>query len=299
MRKTAPPFVPPLFQYLTIHSLLSMRTLRSANLSFCHAWKCLRSWREYEKRRRGTTRQKRILRVGSSGQLLIERLAQYCVSIAPYTCYFFHNCDSSILFDSTVALQLRIPIMGSHFISTVVSGLFLLSTTLLVEARRGLNPDELHLLTRGTDYTFHSICADFKNPDLFFDEWVHFSSPQAHIFNPQIAFLDLPIHFPKTKAQCGTSVSLTCQSRNSHVPSKPSQMILTCTCGAQALAPRSLIHIHSPSTLVSASGLLGAPKVFGSCHMGRMSSMGLAGRSEDWRREGEAARWIARSSRGS
>ena len=64
--------------------------------------------------------------------------------------------------------------MGPNLISTVVLSLVLLSSTLLVEARRGLNPDEIHLLTRGTDYTFHSICADFKNPDLFFDEWVLF-----------------------------------------------------------------------------------------------------------------------------
>ena len=55
----------------------------------------------------------------------------------------------------------------------IVLTLILLFTTSGVDARRGLNPDELHLLTRGTDYTFHSICADFKNPDLFFDEWVH------------------------------------------------------------------------------------------------------------------------------
>ena len=42
----------------------------------------------------------------------------------------------------------------------------------IVYARRGLDPDDIHLITRGTDYTFHSICADYKNPDLFFDEWV-------------------------------------------------------------------------------------------------------------------------------
>ena len=41
-----------------------------------------------------------------------------------------------------------------------------------VYALPALDPEDIHLITRGTDYTFHSICADYKNPDLFFDEWV-------------------------------------------------------------------------------------------------------------------------------
>ena len=45
-------------------------------------------------------------------------------------------------------------------------------------ARRGLSPSSLGLLTRGTDYTFHSICADFHNPDIYFDEMV-FSAPST------------------------------------------------------------------------------------------------------------------------
>lgn len=43
-------------------------------------------------------------------------------------------------------------------------------------ARRGLSPSSLPLLTRGTDYTFHSICADFHNPDIYFDEMVILAS---------------------------------------------------------------------------------------------------------------------------
>ena len=35
-----------------------------------------------------------------------------------------------------------------------------------------LDPQELGLLTMVTNYTFHSICNDFNNPDLFFDEAV-------------------------------------------------------------------------------------------------------------------------------
>ena len=48
-----------------------------------------------------------------------------------------------------------------------------LSTTLLpsiVIAR--LDPQELGLLTMITNYTFHSICNDFSNPDIYFDEAV-------------------------------------------------------------------------------------------------------------------------------
>lgn len=64
--------------------------------------------------------------------------------------------------------------MKSPFPPTAITSLALITITFTAttDARRGLNADELHLLTRGTDYTFHSICADFKNPDLFFDEWV-------------------------------------------------------------------------------------------------------------------------------
>ncbi len=35
-----------------------------------------------------------------------------------------------------------------------------------------LDPQELSLLTMVTNYTFHSICNDFHNPDLYFDESV-------------------------------------------------------------------------------------------------------------------------------
>jgi len=40
----------------------------------------------------------------------------------------------------------------------------------LVHAR--LDPQELSHLTMVTNYTFHSICNDFNNPDFYFDEAV-------------------------------------------------------------------------------------------------------------------------------
>lgn len=49
---------------------------------------------------------------------------------------------------------------------------FFISFTPKVIARRGLSVSSLSPLTRGTDYTFHSICADFHNPDVYFDEVV-------------------------------------------------------------------------------------------------------------------------------
>ena len=35
-----------------------------------------------------------------------------------------------------------------------------------------VDPQELGLLTMVTNYTFHSICNDFDNPDPYFDEAV-------------------------------------------------------------------------------------------------------------------------------
>ncbi|KAL8793669.1 MAG: hypothetical protein Q9195_003718 [Heterodermia aff. obscurata] len=61
--------------------------------------------------------------------------------------------------------------MRSHLSHAALLALTLLLSNTTVHARRGLDPEDLYLLTRGTDYTFHSICADYKNPDLFFDEW--------------------------------------------------------------------------------------------------------------------------------
>ena len=40
----------------------------------------------------------------------------------------------------------------------------------VVHAR--VDPQELGLLTMVTNYTFHSICNDFDNPDPYFDEAV-------------------------------------------------------------------------------------------------------------------------------
>jgi len=60
-----------------------------------------------------------------------------------------------------------------YFTSFLSVALFsFVSFTPMVIARRGLSPSSLSLLTRGTDYTFHSICADFHNPDVYFNEVV-------------------------------------------------------------------------------------------------------------------------------
>ena len=40
-----------------------------------------------------------------------------------------------------------------------------------------IDPQELELLTMVTNYTFHSICNDFNNPDPYFDESVSISAP--------------------------------------------------------------------------------------------------------------------------
>lgn len=63
------------------------------------------------------------------------------------------------------------------FSLTTLAPIALLTLSTILQpatARRGLNPGSLPLLTRGTDYTFHSICEDFHYPDLFFDELVLF-----------------------------------------------------------------------------------------------------------------------------
>lgn len=82
--------------------------------------------------------------------------------------------------------------MKSPFTSAAIMGLAFLSFTAIADARRGLDADELHLLTRGTDYTFHSICADFKNPDLFFDEWVFAS---LFLLSYALTFCFIPFFF--------------------------------------------------------------------------------------------------------
>ena len=61
------------------------------------------------------------------------------------------------------------------YLSVYHIGMALFCFGAVVTARRGLNPSSLSLLTRGTDYTFHSICADFHNPDIYFDEMVLFA----------------------------------------------------------------------------------------------------------------------------
>ena len=100
----------------------------------------------------------------------------YC-TLSPFC---IHLCNSSFVFDfalhrlAPLGLRLLIPSSTSTTMRSPLpsTALIVFAFLCVANARRGLDADELHLLTRGTDYTFHSICADFKNPDLFFDEWV-------------------------------------------------------------------------------------------------------------------------------
>jgi hypothetical protein len=76
--------------------------------------------------------------------------------------------------------------------------LFFISFTPKVIARRGLSVSSLSPLTRGTDYTFHSICADFHNPDVYFDEVV--IHPLSDSFSRVLYFSKLALftsHYPK------------------------------------------------------------------------------------------------------
>lgn len=63
------------------------------------------------------------------------------------------------------------------------SSLALLAGSLLPTAipiasaqRQGLQPDALHLLIRGVDYTFNKMCQNYMNPDMYFDEVVYWPS---------------------------------------------------------------------------------------------------------------------------
>ena len=45
-------------------------------------------------------------------------------------------------------------------------------TTVAQGERIGLQPESLQMLIRATDYTFHRICENYMNPDVYFDELV-------------------------------------------------------------------------------------------------------------------------------
>ena len=58
----------------------------------------------------------------------------------------------------------------------LAASLLLVAIPTGVAQRRGLQPDALQYLIRGADYTFHTICDNYMNPDLFFNELVHRNS---------------------------------------------------------------------------------------------------------------------------
>ena len=143
--------------------------------------------------------------------------------------------------------------MRSHLSFVALPALSLLLPNITVYARRGLDPEDIHLLTRGTDYTFHSICADYKNPDLFFYEWVPTFPSLSSLL---ISFLFLFLFFSQLPCNLDSISVSFCLSRMSHrsggekknnnkkthvspplprnspAPSTPSQTTSTCTCRA-------------------------------------------------------------------
>ncbi|KAL8664367.1 MAG: hypothetical protein Q9168_007919 [Polycauliona sp. 1 TL-2023] len=82
--------------------------------------------------------------------------------------------------------------MKDPSIFTALSSTLLFSSAL---ARYGLNPDDISMLTRTVDYTFHSICNDFHNPVPIaaFDEQVPISLSFIQL---SVGVIDMQSHTP-------------------------------------------------------------------------------------------------------